>query len=461
MASTEPGRQWLVKSLHPSDELVTIGGVPDMTASSTVFLNYQNVFAINPPASVVAGQQSWNFDSTLIPDPIQPMASLSGDSGFVNTVLTAHTNPQLSGAVYPACLQSWLASGVVRWRLAYMSVSMYQDGPALADQGTLVAAQVPVEYAKLHAQYGPVAAGCACTRPIRVMQPGVVGLAYTNLQAMPNAHFGQSKEGVYMPLHLDSLDEGWRGLHDLQLWSAGIVGYNNPSGSVVAGYVLPVSASAPAGAYPYPTAIQAYYANATGANPTGDPTCKPANVKWGFISGTNLSWQSRITCYVRHGWEVMVAPTSQLSSLQRVSPRFDPQALDNYSRICRELKDAYPVDFNDLGKLWEVLKAAAKVAGPVVSAMPGIGAVAGPLMTGGSALLDILTTRRGKKTEHERQARETDITPAAAKEAVASITAAPVVQTARLAGRKSRRGTGGGKRAQAARTQSGVRRKKP
>jgi hypothetical protein len=321
-----------------------------------------------------------------------------------------------------------------------MSVSLYQDGPALADQGTIVAAQIPVEYAKVHAQQFGLGGGqsIGVARPVRVMQPGMTNVSYPNIQAMPNAHFGQSKEGIYMPLHLDMLDEGWRGIHDLQLWTAGLSSYPNPSGSIAAGYIIPVSATAPTPGYPYPTAVQTFYPSSVAA-PTGDPICAPANVKWGFSSGTNISWQSRITCYVRHGWEVQVLPTSQLSSLQRVSPRFDPVALDNYARICRELKDAYPVDYNDLNKLWEVLKAAAKVAGPAISMLSGgVGAVAGPLVSGASALLDILTTKKGSKSEHERSVRRTDTMPAAAKETAASIIASPVVQTVRPPGLRRR-----------------------
>lgn len=402
MAATEPGRQWLIKALHPSDELVTVDGVPDLTATPTVLLNYQSVCTINPPVAVVQQNTAWQADIAIIPDPLQPLAARAADMTQQNQVMFSFINPQLSTQTYPGAVTAWFGSGILKWRLAYMSVSLYQDGPALADQGTVVAAQVPVEYSLVSFTGIRDVSGQSSTLHTRVMVPGISGLNYSSVQAQPNAYFGQSKFGVYMPLHLDSLEEdGWRGVHDMNLWLANpqAIFYHN----VPCGYICP-SGGVPSSAYPYPTADQAHFWDPAAPNPLGDITCRPANSKWGFLSATNLSAQSRLTCYVRHGWEVMVTPTAQLASLQKVSPKFDGQALENYGRIVRELKDAYPVDFNDLGKLWDVLKIAAKAAVPFASMIPGVGSVVGPLVSGGSALLDILTTRRGRKTDLERAA---------------------------------------------------------
>jgi len=387
MAATETGRQWLIKALHPSDELVSADGVPDLTASPSVLLNYQAVCTINPPQQVVQNNSAWTFDMAVIPDPIQPLAARATDMFNLNGVLFSFINPQLSTQTYSGAVSAFFQSGVLRWRLAYMSVSVYQDGPALADQGTLVAAQVPVEYQLVsYPGLRIPGSGVGSTFHVRVMNPAFNNLNYSSVQAQPNAYFGQSKFGTYMPLHLDCLSEdGWRGAHDMQLWQSSPATFSFQG--IPCGYICPVGGQQ--AAYPYPTAEVAYLYSDTEPNPLGSVVCRPANTKWGVISGTNISAQSRITVYVRHGWEVMVSPTSQLASLQKVSPRFDAQALDNYGRIVRELKDAYPVDYNDLGKLWEVLKGAAKIALPHLSRLPTVG----PIFAGLSSLVNIASAK--------------------------------------------------------------------
>jgi hypothetical protein len=49
----------------------------------------------------------------------------------------------------------------------------------------------------------------------------------------------------------------------------------------------------------------------------------------------------------------------------------DQVALDTYFAIARELKDAYPADYNDLGKIWDAISAASKKALPFLKKVPG------------------------------------------------------------------------------------------
>jgi hypothetical protein len=48
-------------------------------------------------------------------------------------------------------------------------------------------------------------------------------------------------------------------------------------------------------------------------------------------------------------------------------------ALDAYYAISRELKDAYPADYNDLGKIWDVIKKAAVNTLPLLRHVPYVG----------------------------------------------------------------------------------------
>jgi len=83
-------------------------------------------------------------------------------------------------------------------------------------------------------------------------------------------------------------------------------------------------------------------------------------------------------------------PGTQYSPLQIPSPQYDPVALNTYFEISRGLKDAYPADYNSLGKLWDVIKSALRGA----SSLPGW---PGLLATGAStvaSLVDGITSGR-------------------------------------------------------------------
>jgi len=95
-----------------------------------------------------------------------------------------------------------------------------------------------------------------------------------------------------------------------------------------------------------------------------------------------------------------------------MSPLYDPVALAAYHRINRELKDAYPVDFNDLGKLWDVIKSAAKVVLPVIGSLGPVGAAVSTV--GGSAIAGVEAIR--KALAPAGSSRGADQPPAAAVE---------------------------------------------
>jgi hypothetical protein len=85
------------------------------------------------------------------------------------------------------------------------------------------------------------------------------------------------------------------------------------------------------------------------------------------VSARNLALSTSYSFFFRYGIEMQVKPDSFLAPQMKLSPPYDPVALDSYFAIARELKDAYPSDYNDLGKLWDVIKSAASVALPVLS----------------------------------------------------------------------------------------------
>jgi len=357
LGATQDGAEWCLKALHPSDPAVDVKGIPDQSAIPSTFVNYQSVITIQPAAGATG---TWSFDFSLLPDPICPASWARTDS--VGTVNGTHLNPQLTGANYDAKAETFIETAE-RWRLAYMSVTAYQDGPDLANQGTLVAVQKPtmpnyVSLAATNTATGAISAG------LRGRKNDVGDFPdYASAQAMPNAYFNQSKFGCYMPLKLTNTCQKWKNA----------IGDRNYLLGAAAAHVANSYFSIPTGAntsntWPYYD-LPAVFTSAAGTF-GGTAVHEWGNDVCGQISAQNLSVQTSYTFYVRMGIEMQANPNSPLSPFLRLSPAYDSKALKMYYAIARELKDGYPADFNDLGKLWPLIKKAANVVGPMLGLIP-------------------------------------------------------------------------------------------
>jgi hypothetical protein len=129
----------------------------------------------------------------------------------------------------------------------------------------------------------------------------------------------------------------------------------------------------------------------------GDATSPMLNGTWAHICAKNLAVTTSFTFFVRCGLEMQVSPSSTLAPQLKLSPPYDPVALTTYFQIARELKDGYPSEFNDLGKIWDVISKAARKIIPFVGMIPGAktgAAVANTIVTAGD---QIRANRQAKK----------------------------------------------------------------
>jgi hypothetical protein len=366
LGETEAGRDWCLKALHPADQLVSIEGVPDECSASTTIVNWQQVNKIGAQTGATG---TWTADIMMLPAPDAFASIRTVDS--VGTAGALIYNQAL-GASQPAALAGMLA-GFERWRLAYASVSIYFDGPALSDQGTVVAAQYPVEMQEFSPglqtqsdQVGGTAPSswgrCLCYHAVRY-QAGDFP-SFLKLQVMPNAYFGEAKDGVYMPLKLSAGHSDWHSQRDCVFGTDGL-GYTGTGQTTTISVPLRSAAMTTAdvgtpwvgstdlfwdGGNTYPLLSYAF---------GGDLHAALCSDGVGGICFQNLSVNAGLSVYFRYGFECQCQPSSPYASWLKVSPMYDPKALIDYYRIVRELKDAYPVEYNDLGKLWDVIKAAA------------------------------------------------------------------------------------------------------
>lgn len=419
MATTPEGKAWVIKALHPSDPLTVVRGLPDESSSSTVVLQYHNVFRLSAPSTQTSG--TWGFDLTAIPDMIAQACWRRYDSdgipnGVGNFLNAGLTPPGVGAPSYVQLLAQFNTMGVEAHRLLAYGITAYQDGPALADQGTLTACQYEVSRRKFYVNSSePV----LTTDPLAHMriacyQETDLG-SYETSQMLPTSYFGESKQGCYLPLRLTRTSQNWTTPACLEKFL--------PIGTTSVGGVgddLRIGHAPPPAGMPYPALGGAWVVDSSGGI-AGDRVYHPLNGIWGAICARNLSYQTSFAFYFRVLVEVRVQPGSLLCSQQQMSPPYDPVALASYFRISRELKDAYPADFNDLGKIWDVIKKAASFVLPAISAVPGpvgmLGKAGTAAMAVGNALSGI--SRSGGRSRGKRQ--ETTAGPAEIERAKAAI----------------------------------------
>lgn len=367
--------------------------MPDESSVPSTHLNFQSVYTVGPNAAATG---TWSFEMAMLPHPLAFLWAVVHDNTIIpgNEEPVNFLNTQISGTNMGDKLAALL--GIARrWRLTYMSVSMYQDGADLANQGVICATQVPLVPLVLNLSSG-------LFHPTSQSVAGVHMEAYSSfdrpafnsMQNMPNAYFNRSREGCYMPLRLTKTHQAWQGYEDLVAQSFA------PADAVIgaANGFLPVENATEGGPplFPYPSMRSASILW-TGTAPAKYPTaaaapltCRLANGTTGYIAAQNLAVTTRMTVYVRCGYEIQVPPGSLYSPQLKVSPESDPVAIESYFKISRQLKDAYPVEFNDLGKIWDVISGAAKSISPFLSAIPGIGPVLSAVVPGVAGIGDTI-----------------------------------------------------------------------
>lgn len=390
MGSTPEGADWCIKALHPSDPSTRVVGIPDMTTATSCLVNYQVTASLSPTNGATG---TWEFDATLLPHPVNFMATQKTDS--TGTYPDVVLNTQMMGATIED-KTTWLISNAQQWRLAYAGVTITQDGPALADQGTIVVSQSPISPVVF-----PVSAALITNNQYSAAPPVEVYTAedfpnYMASQALPNSYFDQSKKGVYIPLKLTKTCQQWKSQAD-------VVGSGYPSNLQQSGlYEFPRTMTY---AWPHWTMPCTYLTNIPNNVAFWDVqshfTSPMLNDIFAHISARNLAVTTSFAFFFRFGIEMRVHPTSTLAPQLTLAPRYDQRALESYFAISRELKDAYEAKFNDMGKLWGVISTAARSVLPYVAKLGVSGKTAANL---GSAVLDTgdliqsaLQRRRQKK----------------------------------------------------------------
>lgn len=370
LGSTPDGADWCLKALHPSDPQTEVRGIPDKSAIPSVFMNYQSTFVVGNPDP--AGVAPWEFLGQLVPHPVNFM-TLVTSNGALHVTPRSFLNSQLSGATHFAKYNAFTAMAE-RWRLAYMSVSVYQDAPALSNQGTLVCAQHAVE---------PNQFPVFWTSDSRVVTaPTVTTLQATDrpdfntLQSMPNAYFNRSVEGAYIVLKLTKTCQHWHSTDDQITFTDEL--YTGLTPTLGERQIPSTTGNT---CWPF-IGAERRWVEPLSATRGGEVTSNYCNDVWATFAAKNLSPTTSFSFFVRAGFELQVAPGTMLTAHQKLSPKHDRVAIDNYFAISRELKDAYPVEYNDKGVILSTISRVANAVSPYLGMIPGVGGILSPIASG-------------------------------------------------------------------------------
>jgi hypothetical protein len=335
-------------------------------------MNYQSSFTLSPLPGATG---SWHVEMALMPEPIAPMWYRMTDSTGV--LHGNHLNPQITGLTYTNKLDNWKQL-CERWRLAYASVTVYQDGPDLANQGVLTVCQLPVKGVLHYTSKTDIVTRVVNARIPLIQYQDTDIPNFDVSQSMPNAYFGRSREGAYVPLKLTETCQDWKSYADCTYLSATTT--PTCAATEIVGTGMPLAT--------FPVLCQSQSENAGNVTwVNGTPLLPMANENWGHICAKNMAVTTSLSFFVRMGWEMQVQPSSTISPQLMLSPAYDGPALDAYFAIAREMKDAYPADFNDLGKIWDTISGIAQTIAPVLSAIhPALGGGISAGVSAGNAI---------------------------------------------------------------------------
>lgn len=360
LGHSDAGRAWCIKALHPSDPAGEVLGVPDQSAQPVVMQNFTQVVSLAMPAAILT--DTWDAEVYILSDPSCFGCFYTRDSaGTYTTPLQGWPNTAY-GATVPLAASAWCAA-VEAWRLCYFGVTLTLDSTDLYNSGNVVAAQYVAR---------PRSLGMMCPDALKAPMSAFVYWqdkdtpTYEDVALMPASYTGQAKYGCYMPMRLDPNHARWRSMVDSYVYEL--------TGKPVVGQDTYTMYSGVSGTQTddglYPGCVIGHYET---NQIKGDRHLLPCSGLVGCISLRGIHKSATLRFTFRCGFETQVQPGTPQAQFARMSVPFDRQAIDAYFAISRTLKDAYPAEYNDFGRMWDLIKGAAKFLGPAVRAIPAVG----------------------------------------------------------------------------------------
>lgn len=367
LGTTEAGRDWALKALHPASAGLTVRGIPDQCVQPVVAVDYHKTVAVTAPDDVGAGQ-SWKMDLYFVGHPVLwgCVVCVGDFEGAVPKWVPVY-NEQIeevgAGLTIDTRLQAGFAEFCERYRMTYGSITGHLDASSIANQGSLALAQYPLEPTALNRSFPPTTTTDMLSLPWETYPNPL--RTYEDLITMPGTMQGEAKHGFYMPKKLTSFgwQSAWERRRFLGTYATAALGAGPFE---VSGFITPTVSIDD---LPFGILTSSVGNSTSGIH-------MPACSNWiGQVSCRNLDPAASFVLTYRMGFELQVAAGTPLTPFQAPSPDYDMMALEAYAAIVAKIDDGFPESFNSLGDL---LKRIASVAMDVLpSLFPGAAPLVG------------------------------------------------------------------------------------
>jgi len=405
-----PGREWLLRALHPASEDKS-PGLPDQSAAAVLRPDFRIQSVIQPPP----GADTWDCYIWTPPGDVNTVYWATGPSGTDFTAILAPAGCQigiinLQKSSYTTNAFSFETTSTPpapfdavtslpnmagsSFRHQFKSITVSLVAAAVADQGTVYAAQFApnVQHIGLVTPNYYQTGGSGVTSLYGSMFSTVLPASEDKLAAMaPDFYMSPARDGVYMPLRLSgpsqpfvrAVPSGWGFI------SNGATYYPIqditflPLGAVL----QPTENIAPSGPNTIPWVFRAMTTDGL-LGPLNTPLV-PANgvsslqfdtgydnmnigviIFRGLAGSGGGGFGASLQVKVIDGLEIVPNPTSVDRVFAEPAAPYEPKALEAYYSVVMELKDAYPSSFNSLEDIWGSIKSAVssvwnKVGAPI------------------------------------------------------------------------------------------------
>lgn len=380
LGSTLAGQRWALKALHPNGEGVTAStGIPDHTHVPVTTPEYRINLVVSKPDGVGAND-NWDMDLLFLGTPDLAFLYRTYKSGTTPSdgawQASYYSASNIRTNVYQAL--GWSDDGAAKRfefnvragssgvnypkaRGMYAGITITHDAPALADQGRIVAAQLPLaeppRQANVELQLTDKNWQYVDTR---VVDLGSIPYTEDELfQTSPGAVVWEAREGVYVPLRFNEP------VHNFANLIAG-----NVSGTTGKGTDVPTILAM----------LREKDQKLVSFRDESAPS--PQQINYGtegvfnFLSAVILfrgvSGYANLSIKARMGMEAQIERGSAVSPFQHASPGLDRAAIDAVTEVSQRSAMAYPASYNNTNGLVNVIR-------NVLSGLGGVGRFVGGL----------------------------------------------------------------------------------
>lgn len=363
---------WLLKSLDPAGVPGNYGqcSIPDGTTKPLSAVEWITTARISDPGTTAS--TLWDLDLYTIPNPLIMSCYQARNESTAQSTTSRILNQQLGALNNDYDFSELFANVCELYRISYMSITTQLNCTALTNQGMVYAAQYvyPNYEVYMTPTYTTTESGVTPeAQVVRLVQmwDRSDDKSYQDLIQIPSSYKGRAEEGTYSVLKLGQESRKWTPTNDTRA----ILTQSDDDLSKLSHSDVNVGFTGLVDSSAIPYGVGSPVASATSwghAYPrVRDPTC----LKTSFVG---LSHESTIDVKIILGIEMIARPGSTVYPYMQYGSPYNDLALVMHDTAWRGFYDAYPADYNALGKFGPALAKILESVGKVVKA--GVGIVA-------------------------------------------------------------------------------------